>query len=177
MNYFTTLMSHRPMRIILNLAILIFGIIFIANPRSALVGITITAGILVLIYGVYGCVQFSLGRSQTALGWFIVEIIIGILLLVFAYPASRWLLPLVVGIWVLWTGINGLRATRNGEAPADNRTIAIATAELVLGVLILVCMAFSGWVMGLMIGICMLLYGAAALYGDIASIFGKKQSS
>lgn len=172
---FSTLMSSRPMRMILNLAILIFGIIFIANPRSALVGITVAAGILILIYGVLGCVRFALGTATTALGWSIVEIIVGILLIVFAWPASRWLLPLAVGLWVLWQGISTLTAVRKTGGPADNRTIVIATVEIVLGVLILVCMALSGWLMGLMIGICMLIYGAASLIGDVLALFGKTQ--
>ena len=176
MNDFHTLVRTKPMRMILNLAILIFGIIFIANPRSALVGITITAGILILIYGVYGCVQYSMGRATTALGWSIVEIIVGILLLVFAGPASRWLLPLAVGLWMLWTGISALAAARRSVEPVSNRTIAVATVELVLGVLILVCMAFSGWLMGLMIGICMLIYGAAALIEDVLSVVGRKSN-
>lgn len=176
LNSFTQLMSARPMRMILNLAILIFGIIFIANPRSALVGITVTAGILILIYGIFGCVQYAVGRATTALGWSIVEIIIGILLLVFVRPASHWLLPLVVGIWMLWTGISALRAAREATGAVETRTIAIATAEIVLGVLIIVGMAFSGWLMGLLLGICMLLYGATALVGDVLAIAGSHRS-
>lgn len=175
MNNLSALMKTRPMRMILNLAILIFGIIFIANPRSALVGVTVTASILILIYGVFGCVQYALGRSTTALGWSIVEIILGILLLVFAYPASRWLLPLIVGVWVLWTGISGLLAARQAGGAVETRTIAVATIEIVLGVLIIVCMAFSGWLMGLMIGICMVLYGATSLYGDVMALTGRRQ--
>lgn len=167
------------MQLILNLAILIFGIIFIANPRSALVGITVTAGILLLIYGAYTCVQFAMGKPTIALGWSIVLIIVGILLLVFAGPASRWLLPLVVGLWFLWAGISALAKARKSAGPVENRTIAIATIEIVLGVLVLVCMSFSGWLMGLMIGICMLIYGATSLIGDVLALFkpnGSKNS-
>lgn len=162
------------MRMILNLAILIFGIIFVANPRSALVGITVTVGILILIYGVVGCVQYAAGRAKTALGWSIVLVIIGILLLVFAGPASRWLLPLAVGLWILWMGVSGLMDARKSTGKVETKAIAVATIEIVLGILILVCMAFSGWLMGLMIGICMLLYGATALIGDFMAIAGKK---
>lgn len=160
--------AGRFARLVIDIAIFIFGIIFVANPRSALFGITLAVGILVLIYGVIMCLRTISGNGPMPIGWAIVTAVAGIVIIVFALPASRWLLPLAIGLWMIWRGITGLR----GAAPAAGRSVPVimATAELILGILVLVCMAFSGWLLGLMIGIYMLIYGVVSVYGDLRGL-------
>lgn len=157
-------------RMIINILILILGIIFIANPGAALQGITITLGILLIVYGgvMIAVHELKRGKGETPppLGWPIVWMVVGVLLLVFEQQAARWLLPLVIGVWMILVGIINLRNSHEiRKMGGKSHTFALITAvaELVLGILSLVSMAYGGEALGVMMGICMLIYGVASI--------------
>lgn len=166
----SNVVSSGSVRMIINILILILGIIFIANPSEALKGVTITLGILLIVYGgvMIGLheIRRSHGQQAPSLGWPIVWMAVGVLLLIFVDAASQWLLPLVVGVWMIILGIMNLRTSHQiSQMGGKSHTFALVTAiaEIVLGILSLVSMAYSGTGLGIMIGICMLIYGIASI--------------
>lgn len=162
--------SSGSVKMIINILILILGIIFISNPSAALQGVTITLGILLIVYGgiMIGLheIKRSKGEPTPALGWPILWMIVGILLLVFVRQASAWLLPLVVGVWILILGFMNLHTShqiRSMGGKTATIALILAIAEIILGIISLVSMAFQGTALGIMIGICMLIYGIASI--------------
>lgn len=157
-------------RMIINILLLILGIIFLAAPSTALQGITITLGILLIIYAGIMIATREInkvrGQAYSSLTWPIIWLAAGILLLVFVGPVSAWLLPLIIGIWMIVLGILNLRSSHQihaiGAKTGPFATI-LAIAEIILGVLSLCSMASNGAGLGIMIGICMLIYGICAV--------------
>ena len=170
-------------RMIINILILILGIIFIANPGAALQGITITLGILLIVYGGMMIAVHEIRRGQgltpPPMGWPIVWMIVGILLLIFQEPASQWLLPLVIGLWMIILGIMNLRnAHEIRKIGGKSHTFALimAVAEIVLGIISLVSMAFNGVALGIMMGVCMLIYGVSSIISWAVNFVAFKNS-
>lgn len=157
-------------RMIINVLLLILGIIFLAAPTAALQGVTITLGILLVIYSGITIAMREIhkarGQAYGALTWPIIWLAAGILLLIFVRQASAWLLPLIIGIWMIVLGIFNLRSSHEihaiGAKTGPFATI-LAIAEIILGVLSLCSMANHGAGLGIMIGICMLIYGICAI--------------
>lgn len=157
-------------RMIINVLLLILGIVFLAAPTHALQGITIALGILLIIYSglmiAMREINKARGLAYGSLTWPIIWLAAGILLLIFVKPASGWLLPLVIGVWMIVLGIYNLRSSHEihaiGAKTGPFATI-LAIAEIILGVLSLCSMANYGATLGIMMGVCMLIYGVAAI--------------
>lgn len=170
MNNNSNVVSSGSVRMIINILILILGIIFIASPGAALQGVTITLGILLVVYGgiMIAIHEIKRGKGETppALGWPIVWMIVGVLLLIFVNSASRWLLPLVIGAWMIVLGLMNLRTAheiRRTGGKSHTFALIVAVAEIVLGILSLISMAHYPSMMGTLIGICMVIYGVASI--------------
>lgn len=170
-------------RMIINILLLILGIIFIAAPSTALTGVTITLGILLIIYGgimiALNEVRKARGEAHNAIILPIVWLAVGILLLVFSDAVAWWLLPLVVGAWMIVLGIMNLRSSRQihamGGKSATFATI-VAVAEIILGVLSICSMATGGSGLGIMAGICMLIYGVCSIISWAVNFVQLKRS-
>lgn len=183
MNNNSNVVTSGSVRMIINILILILGIIFIANPAAALQGVTITLGILLVVYGgiMIALHEIKRGKGETppALGWPIVWMIVGVLLLVFVNSASKWLLPLVIGAWMIVLGLMNLRTAhqiRLAGGKSHTFALIVAIAEIVLGILALVSMAYSGYALGVMIGICMVIYGVASIISWAVNFMAFKNS-
>lgn len=155
---------------IINVLLLILGIIFLATPQTALQGVTITLGILLIVYAGLTIaireIHKARGQAYGGLTWPIIWLAVGILLLIFVKEASAWLLPLIVGIWMIVLGIYNLRSSHQIHAIGAKTgpfATTLAIAEIILGVLAICSMTNGGAALGIMIGICMLIYGICTI--------------
>lgn len=158
-------------KMIINVLLLILGIIFIAAPTQALTGVAITLGIVLIIYGglviAMNEVRKARGQSYNSIVWPIIWLVLGILLLIFAGSVAGWLMPLIIGAWMIVLGIMNLRSShRIHQAGGGHRATfatVLAIAEIILGILSICSIANGGAGLGIMIGICMLIYGICAI--------------
>lgn len=157
-------------KMIINVLLLILGIIFLAQPQQALTGVSIALGILLIIYGAIVIalneVRKARGESYNGIVWPIIWLVLGILLLVFASSVAGWLMPLVIGAWMIVLGVMNLRSSHKiHQAGGHGGTVAtiLAIAEIILGVLSICSIANGGAGLGIMIGVCMLVYGVCSI--------------
>ena len=175
--------SSGSWRMIINVLLLILGLVFLASPNTALQGVTIALGILLIIYGGITIamreIKKARGGEHGSLTWPIVWLAVGILLLIFTRQAAGWLMPLIVGIWMIVLGILNLRNSRQIHAVGGKTgplAIILAIAEIILGVLSICSMWSGGTALGIMIGVCMLLYGVCSIVSWAVSYVALRRS-
>ncbi len=174
--------SNDVFQLIINIVILILGIILIAFPKEAMGGITIAVGIILLVYG---GISIAVGVNKRKKGQEVnitlpvVGVVAGVLLLVFNGVFANTVLPFIIGAWAIIAGVMNLVTAGHirHAAPGSGKTVTItALIALALGVIILVGVFVGANTMGMMIGVCMLLYGIVSLVSWIAASVGKKKT-
>lgn len=103
------LIKHWWLSLIIGLAMLAMGLVVLVNPSASYMTFALWLGVLVALSGVVGIVQGVSSKNYfVRRGWLIVasiaDIIIGILLM-FNIALSAALLPVLLGIWLLYRGM------------------------------------------------------------------------
>lgn len=103
------LIKHWWLSLIIGLAMLAMGLVVLVNPTASYLTFALWLGVLVALSGVVGIVQGVSSKNYfVRRGWLIVasiaDIIIGILLM-FNIALSAALLPVLLGIWLLYRGM------------------------------------------------------------------------
>lgn len=103
------MIAHWWLSLIVGLVAVVVGFIVVLNPAESYYSIAIWFGVVVLLSGAFGIVQASSSNNYLVRrGWFVIasviDIIIGILLL-FNVLLSAAILPILLGIWLLYRGL------------------------------------------------------------------------
>lgn len=103
------LIKHWWLSLIIGLAMLAMGLVVLVNPSASYLTFALWLGVLVALSGVVGIVQGASSKNYfVRRGWLIVasiaDIIIGILLM-FNIALSAALLPVLLGVWLLYRGM------------------------------------------------------------------------
>lgn len=103
------LIKHWWLSLIIGLAMLAMGLVVLVNPSASYLTFALWLGVLVALSGVVGIVQGVSSKNYfVRRGWLIVasiaDIIIGILL-IFNIALSAALLPVLLGVWLLYRGM------------------------------------------------------------------------
>lgn len=103
------LIKHWWLSLIIGLAMLAMGLVVLVNPSASYMTFALWLGVLVALSGVVGIVQGMSSKNYfVRRGWLIVasiaDIIIGILLM-FNIALSAALLPVLLGVWLLYRGM------------------------------------------------------------------------
>ncbi|MBR2976498.1 MAG: DUF308 domain-containing protein [Alistipes sp.] len=103
------LIKHWWLSLIIGLAMLAMGLVVLVNPTASYLTFALWLGVLVALSGVVGIVQGVSSKNYfVRRGWLIVasiaDIIIGILLM-FNIALSAALLPVLLGVWLLYRGM------------------------------------------------------------------------
>ena len=160
--------SKDAIRLILSIVLLVIGIILLAAPQAAMVGIVILIGIVMLAYSVITIFMTISKRNKGEDATFtipVIVLVIGILLLVFRDGVANVLLPVIIGIWAIITGIMSIMdASSLKQAGSVSWKVPTITgiAALVLGVIILIGIATTN-VVGILLGVCLLIYGIISI--------------
>ena len=160
--------SKEAIRLILSIVLLVIGVILLAAPEAAMIGIVILIGIVMLAYSVITILMTISRRSKGESAVFtipVIVLIIGILLLVFRDGVANVLLPIIIGIWAIITGVMSLMDASSlkhmGSVSWRVPTIT-GIAALVLGIIILIGIAATN-VLGILLGVCLLIYGITSI--------------
>ena len=104
--------SREMIRLILSIVLLIIGLILLGAPTFAMEVIVVIIGIVVLAYGVIQLLinlsKRNRGDANAGLAIPVIAIIIGILLIIFRGGVANVILPFIIGVWAVITGVMSL---------------------------------------------------------------------
>ena len=161
--------------LIISIILLVVGILFVAAPDAALSLIIIIPALAFLVYGVVSIVTRAVKKTQETPGKTLVlpviAIIAGILLLVFHESAGKVLLPLLVGIWLIFDGCSTLiNAGKAKEAQLKSAKTLLVSGwvDVALGVILFI-VGVSGSMAGVLVfvGILLIIYGLLSLISQL----------
>ncbi|HBU12759.1 MAG TPA: hypothetical protein DEB31_08575 [Clostridiales bacterium] len=162
--------SGDTFKLIVNIVLLVFGLILIARPTEAMQGIVIVLGVILLVVGgvmmAVHIVKRQRGSEAGSLTAPVIGVILGIILLIFNGFFANILLPLVIGIWILIVGIMNLYAStalKHAGGSFWKVSTVLALAAVALGIIMLIGVFAGGNVVGVLLGVCMLLFGIISI--------------
>lgn len=168
-------LSNDAFKMIVNVVILILGIILIAAPTVAMQVIITILGIILLAYAIISIVvnvsRKSKGLESQSIGWPVVWLIVGILLLVFNGAFANVILPLVIGVWAIVMGFMNLASSLRikGMGGSFMVSLILSIIAIVLGIIIIIGIFTAANVVGTLLGVCMLIYGIVSIVNWIAN--------
>jgi len=164
--------SREMIRLILSIVLLIIGLIMLAAPTVAMEVIVVIIGIVLLGYGVIQLLinipKHRNGEAGAGLAIPVIAIIIGILLIVFRGGVANFLLPLIIGVWAIITGVMSLMESaeiKDYSQGAWKTAMITGLAELVLGIVMIVGIIAGSNAVGIIVGVCLTIYGIISIVG------------
>ncbi|MGI6153666.1 MAG: DUF308 domain-containing protein [Christensenellaceae bacterium] len=164
-----TAKSGTAFTLILNIILFIVGIALIMNPAEGMAAIILILGIIMIVYGAVMIAmnvnRINNGQDGSSVVLPVVVLVVGILFIIFRGATANIILPLVVGIWAIVTGIVSLMdAMKVRHASGNWRPMAYAAlAAIVLGVIIIIGMVTGGNTVGTLLGVCLLIFAVVGI--------------
>lgn len=158
--------------IVISIIFVLFGALLIAKPDETVGAISIILGIVFIAMGVLKLVEYYTSdvREDWLLTIALITVIFGVVIL-FASDAILSLFRVIVGIWIIATGIMDLQTTlvwKEVKSPYWTITVFLSILMMLAGIIILVNQNILFKTMGIMI----VAYGVLDIIDRI--IFMKK---
>lgn len=170
--------SKEMIRLILSIVLLIIGLIMLAAPTVAMEVIVIIIGVVLLGFGVIQLLinisKRQKGSSDVMLTVPIIAIVAGILLIVFRGGVANFLLPFIIAVWAIITGVMSLMESsdiKDRNPVAAKTAVFSGLAELALGIIMIVGIIAGSNAVGVLVGVCLTIYGVISIveWGIVAS--------
>lgn len=166
---------------VLPLCLIVLGIVLLSKP-SVVNGIFLTLGILVAVIGLIETVIYASRRKFQPEARYLVTgiilLIVGALLIILPFTINN-LIPIILGICVLGSGISGVVNTLSFRKEDTNilASMLFAVTNCLLGIFILIYVLRNsneiGWKV---IGILMIISGALRLINEVIARLAPKHS-
>ena len=141
--------------IVISIIFVLFGALLIAKPNETVGAISIILGILFIAMGVLKLVEYY--TADTKEDWLLtvalISVVLGIVIL-FASDAILSVFRVIVGIWIIATGIMDLQTTlvwKEVKSPYWTVAVALSMAMMLAGIIILVNQNILFTTMGIII--------------------------
>lgn len=141
--------------IVISIIFVLFGALLIAKPEETVGAISIILGILFIAMGVLKLVEYY--TADTKEDWLLtvalISVVLGIVIL-FASDAILSVFRVIVGIWIIATGIMDLQTTlvwKEVKSPYWTTAVALSMAMMLAGIIILVNQNILFTTMGIII--------------------------
>ncbi len=161
--------------IVISIIFVLFGALLIAKPNETVGAISIILGILFIAMGVLKLVEYY--TADTKEDWLLtvalISVVLGIVIL-FASDAILSVFRVIVGIWIIATGIMDLQTTlvwKEVKSPYWTAAVALSMVMMLAGIIILVNQNILFTTMGIII----VIYGILDIIDRF--IFMKKISN
>lgn len=161
-----SLVRHRRFYLIEGAAFILLGLLSIFIPMATAIAINVIVAIALIIGGVGRLMTWSRQPHDRhwKLGGGILLLVIGIVMLVFPNQGISALVLVIGGLLVLEAALSFSLAAALKGFPGRSWWFASGSISLVLGVLVLLVFPEVGvFYIGLMIGLCLVMYGLATL--------------
>ena len=141
--------------IVISIIFVLFGALLIAKPSETVAAISIILGILFIAMGVLKLIEYYTAdnREDWLLTVALIAVIVGAIIL-FASDAILSLFRIIVGIWILATGIMDLQTTlvwKEVKSPFWTISVLLSILMMLAGIVILVNQNILVTTMGIMI--------------------------
>ncbi len=166
---------------VLPLCLIVLGIVLLSKP-TVVNGIFLTLGILVAVIGLIETVIYASRRKFQPEARYLVTgiilLIVGALLIILPFTINN-LIPIILGICVLGSGISGVVNTLSFRKEDTNilASMLFAVTNCLLGIFILIYVLHNsneiGWKV---IGILMIISGALRLINEVVARLAPKHS-
>lgn len=141
--------------IVISIIFVLFGVLLIAKPNETVGAISIILGILFIAMGVLKLVEYY--TADTKEDWLLtvalISVVLGIVIL-FASDAILSVFRVILGIWIIATGIMDLQTTlvwKEVKSPYWTAAVALSMAMMLAGIIILVNQNILFTTMGIII--------------------------
>lgn len=156
-------MSKKIGSIIFGILLIVFGLIFIISPESAFETIVLIAGISLVVYGGLKII-FALKSSNPYASYFLAGSIFSIIfgfILISNQSAAIKVIPIILGIWLLISGITTLLfLVKTGS---DKKLIVRPIFKIIVGAIAFLLPVIPIIATGIVLGIILILSGITTL--------------
>lgn len=156
-------MSKKLGSVILGILLIIFGLIFIISPESAFETIVLIAGISLVVYGGLKII-LSLRSSNPYASYFVAGAIFSIifgLILIGNQSAAIKVIPIILGFWLLISGITTLLFLIKSDS--DKKLIIRPIFKIIVGTIAFLLPVIPIIATGIVLGIILILSGITTL--------------
>lgn len=156
-------------------AILLQGILMILlsffifrNPAAVLAGVSLWAGIIVLLVGVTGIIGWLMAakndRSTAGIIWSLLTALLGILMLIHLLATMK-AVTIVFGVWMLVTGYNLIANgwPRRNDGWMGWLMVVVGLLSLILSIIVIFNLGSGASVLSTLLGFEVLLAGIALI--------------
>ncbi|MGI6176214.1 MAG: DUF308 domain-containing protein [Christensenellales bacterium] len=158
-------------RILFNIALIAMGLMMIFAPHTGLKDLFILFGILLIVCGGFLILQHYIGlKAQSSPNnnhvFPIILIVAGVLLLIFSGIMATIIIPLVIGIWIIFTGTANLftaMSLKPMRAAGWWVPLVFSVVYLAVGVVVILNLVQTGSVVSVLLGVLMLILGIIGL--------------
>ena len=151
-------MSKKTWTYVLGALLIGFGVTFILSPSETFESIVLIAGVLLLIFS--GMKIVSSLKTNTSYTGSIIGIIFGLVLILNREAAVK-VIPVLLGVWLLVSGLSSLTYLKNING--DSKLITKAILKAVLGFVALVLPVIPVIATGIVVGIILVLSGISTI--------------
>lgn len=151
-------MSKKTWTYVLGALLIGFGVTFILSPSETFESIVLIAGVLLLIFS--GMKIVSSLKTNTSYTGSIIGIIFGLVLILNREAAVK-VIPVLLGVWLLVSGLSSLAYLKNING--DSKLITKAILKAVLGFVALVLPVIPVIATGIVVGIILVLSGISTI--------------
>lgn len=141
----------------------IFGIIFLISPQGTFESIVLAAGIILIAYAVLGIISAILNKNPYAtysVSGSAITLIFGIILSSHTEEAVK-LIPVLLGIWLLTSGITKLVIA--SKFTKDIKTLAGPITKIIIGIIAFTLPVIPVVGAGILIGIILIFSGVTTI--------------
>lgn len=161
---------------VLGILFILGGIVLIFKPNFSFQSLVYYVGVVLLITGIFRVIMSIIGHESFLLpgNYFLggaLNALFGIILMINKEAAVN-LIPTILGLWLIISGVSGLALVINGKRVTkqiNSRYLIENILKLVLGIIIMttpiITVIFVGWVLG----IILIIVGIAIIYNAYTS--------
>ena len=159
-------MNKKNLNYILGIMLILFGTVFVVSPKATFETIVLAGGIILIIYAIIKII--TLFRSSNSyvsysIGSTVFSLLFG-LVLVFNTEGAVKIIPMLLGIWLLVSGLSSLlfvlKITKN------KRNIVISIIKVMLGLISFLLPVIPVIATGIFVGIVLVTIGVTTIISN-----------
>ncbi len=174
--------SKDTIRVLLSVVFLAMGIFVLVNQEAAMQIIVIVMGIALLAYGGIQVLLNARKRRHNEDAAFImpvIAVVLGILLLLFQNGVASLIIPIIVSVWALITGImcliDAMKIRRSSRRSAFLAIMVLSLVQIAVGAVLLIrSLGFGTPPETVLFSVCLIAYGVASIVSFVMLNAAKK---
>lgn len=162
--------SFRILWVVIGILLVILGIVVLSNPSATLLGLSVLLGISMLVTGVLDIAAYFLMAGLPGSGWVLADGILTVLLSLLVFfneAAAAVTIPVIFGMWLLFSGVSTAILAIDLKAGGINRwswLFWIGFLMTGLGIFMLFQPAVAAITISILVGAALIAEGLLAIW-------------